>query len=266
MDDDKSVVEPAQEYSFLTSPQRPDELGRLAHFRVIRLLGRGGMGLVFDAEDTLLQRPVALKVMRPEIVAMPHAAARFLREARAAAAIKHEHVVTVYEAGHDRGVPYLAMERLQGNSLQECLKERGRLAMGQVVEIGLGIAVGLSSAHDHGLVHRDIKPSNIWLEAPLGRVKILDYGLARAIQSESGLTSLGTIIGSPQYMAPEQALLKSEIGLFLTTISRCGAAGLLKWAKKTFKNTAFLRTCVNQIVRSSSIIRGPTPSMRTGLI
>jgi serine/threonine protein kinase len=205
MDRDLTSSQGTEAYPFLAAPLGADEIGRLAHFRVLRLLGRGGMGLVFHAEDTRLERPVALKVMRPEVIAIPEAAARFLREARATAAIKHGNVITIYEAGEDRGVPFLAMELLSGTSLQDWLKQGGSASIGQVVEISLGIALGLSAAHERGLVHRDIKPSNVWLEAPDGRVKILDFGLARVTQSDSGLTHIGTVIGTPQYMSPEQA-------------------------------------------------------------
>ena len=152
------------EYSFLGSPRDGDELGWLAHYRVRRLIGSGGMGLVFLAEDTQLLRPVALKVIRPELASSPEAAARFVREARSAAAIKHDHIVTVYQVGEAQGVAFLAMEYLQGISLQHWL-ERGRTAsIDQVLRIGREVASGLAAAHRSGLVHRDIKPANIWLE------------------------------------------------------------------------------------------------------
>jgi serine/threonine protein kinase len=192
-------------HPFLEPPHGAEEIGRLAHFRLLRLLGRGGMGMVFQAEDMHLQRAVALKVMLPEIAAIPNAAARFLREARATAAIKHENVVTIYETGEDRGAPFLAMELLSGASLRDWLEAGNIAGLGQIVEIGRGIARGLAAAHARGIIHRDIKPSNIWLEAPDGKVKILDFGLARASESESGFTHANAILGTPQYMSPEQA-------------------------------------------------------------
>lgn len=192
-------------HPFLEPPQGVEEIGRLAHFRVLRPLGRGGMGLVFYAEDTHLRREVALKIMAPETAAAPEAAARFLREARATAAIKHENVVTIYETGADHGVPFLAMELLAGASLREWLEAGNLATLGQIVEIGRGIAMGLAAAHARGIIHRDIKPSNIWLEAPDGKVKILDFGLARASQNDSAFTHTNAILGTPQYMSPEQA-------------------------------------------------------------
>ena len=193
------------EYSFLGPPRDGDELGWLSHYRVRGLIGSGGMGLVFLADDTQLLRPVALKVIRPELASSPEAAARFVREARSAAAIKHDHIVTIYQVGEAQGVAFLAMEYLQGISLQHWL-DRGRTAsIDQVLRIGREVASGLAAAHRSGLVHRDIKPANIWLEAPGGRAKILDFGQARAESEDVQITRAGTIMGTPAFMSPEQA-------------------------------------------------------------
>lgn len=195
----------------LRPPQTADELGWLGSYRVIELLGAGGMGLVFRAEDVQLQRPVALKVMRPELARHAAAKERFLREARATAALEHDHIVTVYQVGEDRGVAFLAMQLLKGLSLQDQLDVMASgasppLTLGRVLRMAREIAAGLSVAHQRGLIHRDIKPSNIWLDEVVdGRVKLLDFGLALAAEDESQLTRFGTIIGSPAYMAPEQA-------------------------------------------------------------
>ena len=190
---------------FLGSPQAAGELGWLAHYRVLRLLGEGGMGLVFLAEDSLLSRPVALKVIRPEIAESPGIAKRFTREARATAAIKHDHIVTIYQVGQENGIPYLAMEFLNGMSLAQWLDRGQSPSVELVLRIGREIAAGLSAAHRHGLIHRDIKPANIWLEAPSGRVKILDFGMARSIREDVEITRSGVVMGTPAYMAPEQA-------------------------------------------------------------
>jgi regulation of enolase protein 1 (concanavalin A-like superfamily) len=190
---------------FLSSPQAAGELGWLAHYRVLRLLGEGGMGLVFLAEDSLLSRPVALKVIRPEIADTPGIAERFTREARATAAIKHDHIVTIYQVGQERGVPFLAMEYLKGMSLAHWLDRGHKPSLEVVLRIGREIAAGLSAAHRHSLVHRDIKPANIWLEAPSGRVKILDFGMARSQREDVEITRTGAVMGTPAYMAPEQA-------------------------------------------------------------
>ncbi|HEV3447860.1 MAG TPA: protein kinase, partial [Gemmataceae bacterium] len=190
---------------FLAPAQSPDELGRLGPYRVLNVLGAGGMGVVFRAEDPHLQRLVALKALLPGLAASGSAKQRFLREARAAAALKHDHVVTIHQVGEDRGVPYLAMEFLEGEPLDECLKREGKLPVAEVLRIGREMAEGLSAAHEHGLIHRDIKPANVWLEGKKGRVKILDFGLARAATDESHLTQSGAIMGTPAFMAPEQA-------------------------------------------------------------
>jgi hypothetical protein len=204
----------AGSYAFLAPPQEPDEIGRLGPYRVLRLLGAGGMGLVFAAEDPRLQRPVALKVMRPDLAANPRSRERFLREARAAAALRCDHVVTVYQVDEDGGVPFLAMELLEGETLEARLRREGPLPLAEVLRIGREAAEGLAAAHGRGLVHRDVKPANIWLETRTGepgglsprcRVKLLDFGLARAASGSDHGTQPGVIVGTPSYMAPEQA-------------------------------------------------------------
>jgi WD40 repeat protein len=162
------------------------------------------MGVVYRAEDPGLQRLVALKAMLPALAASESARQRFLREARAAAAIKHDHIVTIHQVGEDRGVPFLAMEFLEGEPLDDRLKREGRLPLADVLRIGREMAEGLAAAHERGLIHRDIKPANVWLEGKKGRVKILDFGLARAATDEAHLTQPGAIVGTPAYMAPEQ--------------------------------------------------------------
>ncbi|MBI1914365.1 MAG: protein kinase [Planctomycetes bacterium] len=209
-----SAAVTAVQYDFLTPAQGPAEIGRLGPYRILKVLGFGGMGVVFEAEDPQLQRRVALKALKLGRAASPTVKERFLREARAAAAVKHDHVVTIYHVGEDRGVPFLAMELLQGEMLEERLKREGRLSVPEVLRLGRQIAQGLAVAHESGLIHRDIKPANVWLEtiliepensSPPDRVKILDFGLARAVQDDLHLTQSGAILGTPAYMAPEQA-------------------------------------------------------------
>ena len=181
------------------------EVGTLGPYRVVKELGRGGMGAVYAAIDTRLDRPIALKVMLPGFATDADAKGRFLREARAAARIKHDNVVTVYEADERLGVPYIAMEFLKGYPLDGYLKKKGNPAVPQVLRIAAEVAAGLAAAHKIGLVHRDIKPANLWLEAPHGRVKVLDFGLAKPVDAEAELTQSGVIVGTPAYMSPEQA-------------------------------------------------------------
>jgi serine/threonine protein kinase len=204
---------PPPDYPFLAPPQAADEVGRLGPYRILRVLGTGAMGVVFQAEDPHLKRLVALKVLRPSLAASADFHRRFLREAQLAAAIDHEHIVPVYQVGEDRGVPFLAMKLLRGETLEDRLhRAGGRLPLAEVLRVGREIAEGLAAAHDQGLIHRDIKPANIWLEAGTpagtlkgGRVKIVDFGLARGSGPDAQFTQAGAVIGTPAYMAPEQA-------------------------------------------------------------
>jgi WD40 repeat protein/tRNA A-37 threonylcarbamoyl transferase component Bud32 len=204
--------EATQEFlTFLAPPQGPGELGRLGGYRVLKVLGTGGMGLVFHAEDVRLKRAVALKVMRPELTSKPDFNSRFQREAQAAAAVKHDNIATVYQVGEDREISFLAMELLEGESLADRLHLEQKLPVAEVLRIGHQVARGLAAAHARGLIHRDIKPANLWLEgepgasATGGRVKILDFGLAKLGGGEAQATQSGRVMGTPSYMAPEQA-------------------------------------------------------------
>jgi serine/threonine protein kinase len=203
------VSQPAEEkeegHAFLAPPQGPGELGRLGTYRVLRVLGVGGMGVVFQAEDPGLKRTVALKAMKPALAASDTARKRFLREAQATAALDHDHIVHIYQVGEDRGVPFLAMQLLKGQTLEDRLRRENKMPLAEVLRIGREVADGLAEAHQSGLIHRDIKPSNIWLAGDRQRVKILDFGLARAVADDAHLTQSGTVTGTPAYMAPEQA-------------------------------------------------------------
>ncbi len=137
----------AELHDFLAPPQGAGEIGRLGAYRVLKVLGAGGMGVVFAAEDPQLKRPVSLKAMRPALAASPSASQRFLREGQATAALKHDHIVTIYQVGQERGVPFLAMEFLEGESLDDRLKREGRLPLMDALRIGREIAVGLAAAH-----------------------------------------------------------------------------------------------------------------------
>ena len=205
---------PKQLVDFLAPPQSDGELGRLGPYRVLKVLGHGGMGVVFLAEDAKLKRKVALKAMLPSIARNEISASRFVREAQAMAQVKHKHVATIHQVDEDRGVPYLAMEFLTGEPLDALLKRQPILPIPDVLRIGREIAEGLAAAHKCGLIHRDIKPGNVWLESDDNQqatrsrapeVKILDFGLARSGETDVQLTQSGAIVGTPAYMAPEQA-------------------------------------------------------------
>jgi serine/threonine protein kinase/formylglycine-generating enzyme required for sulfatase activity len=196
-------ADPDEALSFLAPPGRPDSLGRVGHYDVLEVLGRGGFGIVFRAFDEVLQRVVAVKVLAPQLAATSPARKRFVREARSAAAVRHEHVVQVYEVG-EHPLPYIAMEFIPGETLQQRLDRSGPLDVADVVRIGRQVAEGLAAAHAQDLIHRDIKPGNVLLEGGAGRVKITDFGLARAADDAS-ISQSGIIAGTPMYMAPEQA-------------------------------------------------------------
>lgn len=192
--------------NFLAPAEHSDELGRLGGYRVLELLGMGGMGMVFRAEDERLKRQVALKVMKPSIAVSRGAKNRFLKEAQFTAAIEHDNIVPIFQVGEDYGVPFIAMPFLKGESLKTRVERQGRLSQLNVVRLGIQIASGLAAAHERSLIHRDIKPDNIWIEEKTGRVRILDFGLGRVTSEDAGLTQSGFVMGTPRYMAPEQAL------------------------------------------------------------
>jgi WD40 repeat protein/serine/threonine protein kinase len=211
----------------------------LGGYRIVRQLGHGGMGVVYVAEDTQLRRQIALKVIRPELVTRADLRERFLSEARAIAAVEHDHIVSIFHVGEDDGILYLAMPLLRGKTLEERLRQANSpLPVDELLRIARQTAEGLAAAHERGLVHRDVKPNNIFLESLVRgpsatsvvrgpssvvkestahlsltmddgprttdyRVKLLDFGLARLVD-ESGGPIEGTVTGTPAYMSPEQ--------------------------------------------------------------
>ncbi len=193
-------------YPFLMPPEADGEIGRLGTYRILRLLGEGGMGLVFEAEDTSLRRPAAVKVMKqPPGLNGVEVRARFLREARAMAALKHDHLLTIYQVVEEGFTVYMAMELLRGETLEAQIRRQEPFPPAEICRIGREIAVGLAAIHEHGMIHRDIKPGNLWLEEPGRRVKILDFGLAREVNDSANLTQEGMVVGTPAYLSPEQA-------------------------------------------------------------
>jgi hypothetical protein len=190
--------------SFLTPAARPGDLGILGPYRVLRELGRGGMGVVLLAYDEELRRTVAVKVLPPDH-ADAGARVRFVREARAAAGIEHDHVVRVYSVDNPAdGPPYFVMQYVEGPTLRQRIKGEGRLEPREAARIGQQVAEGLAAVHRAGVVHRDIKPANIILERATDRAKITDFGLVRAAALVEGITRDGAIRGTPEYMSPEQ--------------------------------------------------------------
>ena len=178
------------------------------HYEVLEVVGCGGTGVVLRARDTKLLRVVALKVLAAPLAASGSARRRFAREARAAAAIRDDHVIAIHAVEDQGSVPYIVMEYIDGSSLDGLIRRNGPLEVKEILRIGIQVASGLAAAHKQGLIHRDIKPANILLENGVQRVKLTDFGLARAADDAS-LTQSGLIAGTPLYMAPEQASVKA---------------------------------------------------------
>lgn len=192
--------------NFLKPVSRPDLIGLLGGFEIKRVVGRGGMGVVLQGYDPHLQRDVAVKVLDPKLADNDVARMRFCREARAAAAVTHDNLVAVHQVDEDSdsGLPYLVMQLVVGESLEQRIKRAGKLAPEEVAKLGQQAAAGLAAAHAGGLIHRDIKPGNILIEQVVDRVKLTDFGLARGVE-DVRLTRTGFVAGTPLYMAPEQA-------------------------------------------------------------
>jgi serine/threonine-protein kinase len=173
-------------------------------YRLDEKVGAGGMSTVYRAFDTTLERPVAIKLLHREIAADSDQIERFRREARAVAQLSHLHIVTVIDAGEDDGRPYIVFEYVPGETLKERIKKAGRLPVSEAVAYGIEIARALGCAHGNNIVHRDVKPQNVLVDAE-GRAKVTDFGIARSLDEE-GLTADGRVLGTTDYVSPEQAL------------------------------------------------------------
>src|SRR5512143_699824 len=189
---------------------------RIGTFEIVAPLGAGGMGEVYRARDTRLGREVAIKVLPAERLSDPARRARFVQEARAASALNHPHIITIYEIESAQGVDFIVMELVRGKTL-DALIPRAGMRLGEVLRIAIPLADALAAAHGAGIVHRDLKPANVMV-TPEGVVKVLDFGLAKLTQAEEGaredattldarekLSHPGTVAGTPAYMSPEQA-------------------------------------------------------------
>lgn len=203
--DDLWYVEHRQIQSLLSPTDDPNKIGRLGFYEVVGIVGAGATAVVLKAFDGPLNRYVAIKLLRPTLAASPIARQRFAREARSAASIVHENVIEIHGVNEVDELPYLVMPYVRGESLAKRIEKSWPMSTEAMLHIACQVADGLAAAHDKGLIHRDIKPSNILLGDGIERLKLTDFGLARAVD-DVGLTRSGTLAGTPEYMSPEQAL------------------------------------------------------------
>src|SRR5881394_1132570 len=173
-------------------------------YELVELVGSGGMSSVYRAHDRLLERDVALKVLHSHFLDDEEYVERFRREARAVAQLSHPNIVTVIDRGESDGHQYIVFEYVDGENLKELIRRVGPLPVRRAVELALAIADALAFAHEHGLVHRDVKPQNVLLNRE-GEAKVTDFGIARSLDVEHGVTQTGTVLGTSAYIAPEQA-------------------------------------------------------------
>ncbi|MGJ8726424.1 MAG: serine/threonine-protein kinase [Roseibacillus sp.] len=208
-------VRPDAWQDILTPSETEDILGTLAHYEVLEVIASGGMGIVFRARDPELERLVAIKALSPDLASNSTARIRFLREAKAAAALEHDNILPLYSVHNDPS-PWFAMRYVDGGTLQDALDSGKKLPLSRLKSIALQTASALAAAHQAGIVHRDIKPANIMLEKDSDRIWVCDFGIARSITDPS-LTYAGNVAGTPLYMSPEQAsgvLLDGRSDLF----------------------------------------------------
>lgn len=191
----------------------PDLIGEIVgdRYKIEEVVGAGGMATVYKAFDQTLERPVAVKVMRREVVKEADQLERFRREARAAAKLSHAHIVTVIDAGEENSRPYIVFEYVPGETLKQRIKSEGPLPITESVAYAIEIGSALVAAHAAGLVHRDVKPQNVLLDTQ-GHAKVADFGIARELEASDGLTKTGRVLGTTDYVSPEQAMGEDVTG------------------------------------------------------
>lgn len=236
----------------------PERLGRALgpDYSVVGELGRGGFAVVYSARDQRLNRYLAVKVMRPDLVASPLSLERFRREARIAASLDHPNILPVSFAGEAAGLVYYAMPRVRGQTLRERIRQDGPLPVDDALRIFAQVAKGLEYAHQQNVVHRDVKPANIMLEHT-GKVLVLDFGIAKALSADGGHLSIsGAVIGSAEYMSPEQASGSRDIDR-RTDIYSMGVVGYEMLAGETpYKGGDMQQVLAKQKASAPPDVRG----------
>ena len=234
------------------------ELANHPRYRILRQLGAGGMGVVYEAEHRVMQRKVAIKVITPHLVSHPAAVERFHQEVKSAAKLSHKNIVTAYDAEQTGRLHYLVMEYVDGQSLDAIVKEKGPLSVRRACDYILQAALGLEHAFQQGMVHRDIKPQNLMCTKD-GVVKILDFGLARlAVGNDddtTGLTAFGTTVGTPDYIAPEQARDSRRVDTRADIYSLGGTLYYLLSGQTLFPEGAALEKVVAHMEREPTSIK-----------
>ena len=238
--------------------------GTVGHYRIVRLLGSGGMGEVYLADDTKLGRQIALKVLPPELTADAGRRERFEREARAVAALNHPSIVTLHSIDQADATPFLTMEQVDGKALGELIRKSG-MPLDRLLKIAIPLADAVGAAHQRGILHRDLKPANVMVTAD-GRVKVLDFGLAKLQEDVKAtealptqeLTGEGRIVGTVAYMSPEQAEGKAVISDRMSSRSACCS---MSWPPASVRSPAIRASRSSQPssktrpVRSRSCVR-----------
>ena len=229
----------------------------IGRYQLLERLGQGGMGVVYRAHDTLLERTVAIKVISAPIDQSADLRERFFREARSAGQLSHRNIITIHDLGEHEGQPYLAMEFLEGQDLQERMASPQKLSVRRKLDIAIDICEGLDYAHVHGVIHRDIKPANIFVTDD-GMVKILDFGLARLVTSE--LTRSNMMMGTLNYMAPEQIRgerVDHRVDIFSAGVVLYELFG----GKRAFEGDSFASTLYKILQESPTSLRELDPTL-----
>jgi serine/threonine protein kinase/tetratricopeptide (TPR) repeat protein len=253
-------------------PVSDSDLGKLAllapgtvlgnRYRILKVLGQGGMGAVYQARDQELDRVIALKVIRPELAGNPSILQRFKQELILARHVTHKNVVRIYDLGEADGIRFITMEFVEGDDLRTLLRRHGKFSPSQAVEIIQQICRALDSAHAEGVIHRDLKPQNV-MRDPQGRVVVMDFGLARLLESP-GMTQTGALVGTLEYMSPEQAM-----GETLDQRSDLFAVGLIFYelltAKSPYKADTGIATLVKRTRESAVPVSQVDPSVPKSL-